>query len=182
MPPNPYLDAIYKHNAAYKHVIKDTPTPLHDLEDLVSTLPPPIRVISMNAGYLNTGVGDDKTPNVGENVVVEGVEAEAEEDPYYLPEYFDLSQALEGEGREEVVKEEAKPEFNPPLGCYADVTDGLHLGYVWLPPSFPVPMPVEEKLQGSTSCPGFGKRKRDGAPETPRKQKKTVTFTPETRG
>jgi hypothetical protein len=94
---------------------------------------------------------------------------------------------------EETVKEEVKLEFDPPLTYY---TDGLPLGYVWLPPSSPVPMPMEVDLQGSMSCPGFGKgirigaeafntplkRKRDLAPETPRKQKKTVTFTPETRG
>jgi hypothetical protein len=131
MPPNPHLDAIYKHNAAYEHANKHAPTPLRDPEDLVSTLPPPLRVIEntlrrmqdtirMNAGYFNAGLGDDKSPSVVENVVVRGVDTDAEEDPYYVLQYFDLSQALEGEGREVVaVKEEVKLEFDPPLAYYA---------------------------------------------------------------
>jgi hypothetical protein len=96
MPPNPYLDAIHEHNAAYEHANKDTPTPLHDLGDLVNTLTTDFRVIEktlrrmqatirMNAGNFNAGVNKDKTPNVGGNILVEGVQADAEEDPYYVP-------------------------------------------------------------------------------------------------
>jgi hypothetical protein len=46
MPASHYLDAIYEHNAAYKHANPNTPTPLNGLEDLVNTLPPPLRAIN----------------------------------------------------------------------------------------------------------------------------------------
>ncbi|RMZ71283.1 hypothetical protein GMOD_00005815 [Pyrenophora seminiperda CCB06] len=68
-----------------------------------------------------------------------------EDDPYHVPNLFDLSEAQEEEeeAAKEVAKEEEELEFDPPLTHYAELREGLPVGYVWLPPSSPEPMPRE---------------------------------------
>jgi hypothetical protein len=231
MQPNPFLEAIYQHYAAYKQANNGRPTPLRDLEDLVITLPPPLcaiekelkrmqATIRMNAAYFNAGVGDDKAPkwcekvadeasvgddkaaNVGEKVEDEAAGEDTEDDPYYVPNYFDLSEAVEEEEQAKK-KEQIKLEHDTPLIYYTDPWDGLPLGYVWILPSSNEPMVQNEGLvrdvqdseiwlgYGETVCVDGGSgmafftpqmRKRDIVSETPRKKKKTVSFASETRG
>jgi hypothetical protein len=169
MQPNPFLEAIYQHNAAYKQANNGR----RDLEDLVNTLPPPLRAIEkelrrmqatirMNAAYFNAGVGDDKAPkwsekvadeasvgddkaaNVGEKVEDEAAGEDTEDDPYYVPNYFDLSEAVEEEQAKK--EEQVKLEHDTPLIHYAEPWDGLSLGYVWIPPSSYEPMVQHEGL------------------------------------
>lgn len=91
-----------------------------------------------------------------------------EEDPYHVPAYFDLSL------KPTSTPEEVKLEFNPPLIHYAELRGALPIGYIWIPPSSPEPMPREATSE------------RDFAFATPlrparsmgstKKRKKTVTF------
>jgi hypothetical protein len=231
MQSNLFLEAIYQHNSAYKQANNGTPTPLHDLEDFVNTLPPPLRAIEkdlrrmqatirMNAAYFNAGVGEDKAPkwsekvrdeasigddkagNVGDKVEDEAAGEDTENNPYYVPNYFDLSEAV-GEKEQVKKEEEVKLEHDTPLIHYTEPWGGLGLGYVWIPPSSYKPMVQDEGLEqdvqvdemrlgyGERVCDGGDsgmafitpqKRKRDIAPETSRKKRNTVRFTSETRG
>jgi hypothetical protein len=63
-------------------------------------------------------VGGDETANVGEMVEGKDVKVDAEEDPYHVPNYFHLSEVMEGKIVKE--EEEAKSEFDPPLIHYAE--------------------------------------------------------------
>jgi hypothetical protein len=64
MLPNPYLDAIYQHNAVYKHANPDMLIPLREFRGRVNTPPAPLHTIEkefrrmqatirMSAGYFN---------------------------------------------------------------------------------------------------------------------------------
>jgi hypothetical protein len=64
-----------------------------------------------------------------------------EDDPYHVPAYFDLSETPTDMYPQE--KEEVKLEFDPPLRHYAELRGGLPIGYVWIPPSSPEPIPRE---------------------------------------
>ena len=62
---------------------------------------------------------------------------DSEDDAYHIPSYSDLSKP------QEEADEAVKLAFDPPLTHYAELRGGLPIGYVWLPPGSPEPMPRE---------------------------------------
>lgn len=113
---NPYLDYLYQGQYEYK-------------------LP---KTIKINP---NKQVGDYKAfltePSTQNNAPLETTE----DDPYHVPAYFNLSEPTTDVPAQE--KEEVKLEFDPPLRHYAELRGGLPIGYVWIPPSSPEPVPCE---------------------------------------
>ncbi|KAI4911153.1 hypothetical protein J4E90_007411 [Alternaria incomplexa] len=91
-----------------------------------------------------------------------------ENDPYHVPAYFDLSEAPTS------TPEEVKLEFNPPLVHYAELRGGLPIGYVWIPPSSPEPMPREVTSEQDVAFTTPLRPARSMG--TSQKRKKTVTF------
>lgn len=146
-----------------------------DNNDKINLMRAPVEDVNTFPEYAdctNTKVGDYKLlaidPPAQDDVPLEATE----DDPYYVPTYFDLSEpTAEVPARE---KEEKKLEFDPPLRHYAELRGGLPIGYVWIPPSSPEPMPREATPEEYVA---FVTPLRPARTiYTIKKRKKTVTF------
>jgi len=105
--------------------------------DKINYRPTPGEVVTKftaYAGYVNLPVDGYKTLGICPLAQDDTLLKPTEDDPYHVPAYFDLGAAPIS------TPEEVKLEFDPPLVHYAELRDGLPIGYVWIPPSSPEPM------------------------------------------
>ena len=154
-----------------EEVVKVSPATIHCFEKGPRSLRP------ANENFVNyhdLPTGDYQTLTA----VPASANVAAWQDPENDPTYFDLSEP------QEEAKEEMKLGFDPPLTHYAELRDGLPIGYVWLPPSSPEPMPREAtpdhemaafitpKRSASTMANGKNKRNKVVKFVTPEAEKK----------
>ncbi|EDU48985.1 hypothetical protein PtrSN002B_009497 [Pyrenophora tritici-repentis] len=134
--------------------------------------------------YHNLPTGDYRTVTAVPTCVNTAASQDPEDDPYHVPNIFDLSEP------QEEAEEEVTLEFDPPLTHYAELRGDLPLGYVWLPPSSPEPMPCEATPEQEVAAPvtpenqtsvmASGKIKnrkkvKSGKPEVRKKRQKRET-------
>ncbi|KAI4625623.1 hypothetical protein J4E80_002755 [Alternaria sp. BMP 0032] len=139
--------------------------------DKINYHPTPEEVVTKftaYAGYANLPVGGYKTLGICPSAQDDTPLEPTEDDPYHVPAYFDLSEAPTS------TPEEVKLEFNPPLVHYAELRDGLPIGYVWIPPSSPEPMLREVTPEQDVAFTTPLRPARSMG--TSQKRKKTVTF------
>lgn len=147
---NPYLDYLYQSRYGYK-------------------LPGNVKINP------NKQTGDYKVLSAEPPAQKDALPKTTENDPYYVPAYFDLSEVPTD--TYEQAKEEVKLEFDPPLRHYAELRGGLPIGYVWIPPSSPEPMPCEATPKQDLAFITPSRPARAVPTTKKRKSKKTVAFT-----
>jgi hypothetical protein len=88
----------------------------------------------MTTAYFNTHVGDYNILSLAPSAPVPALkQIPLNDDLFYVPNYFDAFEIPDPSPME--------LEFDPPLTHYAELRGGLPMGYVWIPPSSPEPMP-----------------------------------------
>jgi len=176
-----YLDATRQNRGCFDTSNSSAPNTPNDREEVVKASlatihcfekePRSLRPANENfVNYHNLPTGDYRTLTAVPASANVAAWQDSEDDPYHIPTYFDVSEP------QEEAKEEMKLEFDPPLTHYAELRGGLPIGYVWLPPSSPEPMPREVTPEHETAAFVTPKRSVSIMAEGKNKGKKVVKF------
>ncbi|KAF1938897.1 hypothetical protein EJ02DRAFT_270332 [Clathrospora elynae] len=206
---NPYLDAETRRSfdeAQARSSNPGTPTPHRDRNENLPTLPVPLQAIEkelismqatnrMMARHFSLKVADYHAPSPVPQAPGNGARSPSPDDPYHVPNYFDLGEpafslnfyenAARPQQQQQQQIEDSEPEvkleFDPPLIHYAELRGGLPIGYIWIPPGSPTPMPrdvtPERVLQRNVAFVIPQKRKRATTAEFQQRFQSPLSFT-----